>query len=114
MDYNFQIRIKTLQAVENILIDKKDRALFLSNLITSDDSKKGSRLWRVNLEAIFENPKLMSEYPDVFSSVCTNQGFTKYEGKVLFVSGDRSQVSFSNSILINLQDLLVTINEWYF
>jgi len=81
------------QTVESVLTDKKDRALFLSNLITSDDSKKREdRLWRVNLEAIFENPKLMSEYPDIFSASCTCQNLTSYQGKVLFVSGDKSQV----------------------
>lgn len=80
--------------MENVLTDKKDRALFLSNLITSNDSKKGDdRLWRVNLEAIFENPKLMSEYPDIFSAACTCQDLTSYRGKVLFVNGDRSQVN---------------------
>lgn len=84
------------KTVESVLTDKKDRALFLSNLITSDDQKNGGdksnlRLWRVNLNAILENPKLMSEYPDMFTAACECQNLTRFNGKVLFVSGDRSQ-----------------------
>lgn len=73
------------KTVESVLTDKKDRALFLSNLITTDEQQKinsngnGSdkqhlpppqqgRIWRVNLDAILGNPKLMSEYPDIFSA----------------------------------------------
>lgn len=89
---------KTLadKTVENVLTDKKDRALFLSNLITADEQQKGDkqvtgRLWRVNLDAILGNPKLMSEYPDIFSAACECKDLTRYNGKVLFVSGDRSQ-----------------------
>jgi hypothetical protein len=81
------------QTVESVLTDKKDRALFLSNLITTDEQQKiinglGSdkqqlpppqqgRLWRVNLDAILGNPKLMSEYPDIFSAACECTDLTR-------------------------------------
>jgi hypothetical protein len=68
-----------------VLTDKKDRALFLSNLITADEQKNGNgglekqqqRLWRVNLDAILGNPKLMSEYPDIFSAACECKDLTR-------------------------------------
>ena len=68
-----------------MLTDKKDRALFLSNLITADESKNGNggggeklqRLWRVNLDAILGNPKLMSEYPDIFTAACECKDLTR-------------------------------------
>ena len=66
------------QTVEPVLTDKKDRALFLSNLITSDEQKdKPLRLWRVNLDALLANPKLMSEYPDTFSAACECKDLTR-------------------------------------
>ena len=48
-----QTCFRHFQAIEHILPDKKDRALFLSNLLTTDNDKK---LWKINLEAILSNP----------------------------------------------------------
>ena len=52
--------LSSFQAVEHILPDKKDRALFLSNLLTSENDQK---LWKINLEAILSNPGERAKKP---------------------------------------------------
>ena len=42
------------QAVEQILPNKCERALLLSNLLTTENN--GDKLWKLNLEALLANP----------------------------------------------------------
>lgn len=65
---------------------KKDRAHFLSSLISSGENSNNndsSKLWRVNLGSYISNPDMMLQVPTLDNAV--------FEGQTLFINGDRSQ-----------------------
>jgi abhydrolase domain-containing protein 11 len=70
------------KAVENIIVDKTDRANFLSNLILSDQPNQES-IWRVNMTAYLSHPDMMLQVP-TFDDAC-------FKGETLFINGDRSR-----------------------
>lgn len=70
------------KAIENIIVEKTERANFLSNLILSDKSNQRS-IWRVNMNAYLANPEMMSQIPPLDGA--------RFEGRTLFINGDRSQ-----------------------
>jgi len=71
------------KAIENVIVDKKDRAHFLSSVIFSEKSNDSSKLWRVNLASYLSNPDMMLQVPTLDNAV--------FEGQALFINGDRSQ-----------------------
>ena len=90
-------------------MDKKDRAHFLSSIISSGDKSNNddsSKLWRVNLGSYISNPDMMLQVPTLDNAV--------FEGQTLFINGERSQyVSRDHSeailkvLLFNTQYVLV-------
>jgi len=74
------------KAIENVIVDKKDRAHFLSSIISSGDKSNNddsSKLWRVNLGSYISNPDMMLQVPTLDNAV--------FEGQTLFINGERSQ-----------------------
>lgn len=82
------------KAIEHILKDKRDIAVLLSNLKTSNGNVKPrevttngvkmdpNSLWRVNLDSILSNPCL-TDFPDFDERVA-------YKGQTLFIQGRKS------------------------
>ena len=67
-------------------MDKKDRAHFLSSIISSGEKSNNddsSKLWRVNLGSYISNPDMMLQVPTLDNAV--------FEGQTLFINGERSQ-----------------------
>ena len=74
------------QAIKPILPNPLDRSLFISNLLTDEkrnaprtDGAASSSLWRLNIDAILENPKMTASFPELAGKT--------FNGKVLFVQG---------------------------
>jgi len=78
------------KAIENIIVEKTERASFLSNLILSsakssmgNDHRGPSPLWRLNMSAYLSHPDMMSYQVERYSK-------TPFEGSTLFISGEKS------------------------
>jgi len=76
------------KAIENIITCKKDRANLLSNLILSEQPNADS-LWRVNMQNYLAHPDHQMILPNQDGQ--NGNGSSKFEGKALFISGDRSK-----------------------
>jgi len=72
------------KAIENLIVNKTERANFLSNLILSE-KPKGKNLWRVNMSSFLANPEMMSQSP-----ATTLENMT-FEGPTLFINGQHSK-----------------------
>ena len=72
--------IYNLQAIEDIVTDKKVRAHFLSSIILTD---KPDSVWRINMVSYMSNPNMMLASPTLDDAV--------FKGEALFINGDRSQ-----------------------
>jgi len=75
------------KAIENIIVEKTERANFLSNLLFSDKLCQGS-IWRVNISSYLSHDDMMSHNP-AFNDAC-------FEGSTLFINGDQSQFASRN------------------
>ena len=72
--------IYNLQAIEDIVTDKKVRAHFLSSIILTD---KPDAVWRINMVSYMSNPNMMLASPTLDNAV--------FKGEALFINGERSQ-----------------------
>lgn len=73
-----------LQAIENIIVEKTDRANFLSNLILSEKpTSNGDKIWRVNMNAYLSHPDMMTQVPTFDDA--------SFEGETLFINGNKSK-----------------------
>lgn len=79
------------KALQNVLPDARDRSLFLMNLfMTKYTSTQQSGdappapLWRLNIESFLCNPNMTASFPTF------DEGVT-FEGRALFVAGERSK-----------------------
>lgn len=72
--------IYNLQAIEDIVTDKKVRAHFLSSIILTD---KPDAVWRINMVSYMSNPNMMLASPTLDNAV--------FKGEALFINGERSR-----------------------
>ncbi len=86
-----QRSLATDKALQAILPDSRDRSLFLMNMIfmkpsaTQPASEQVPRsLWRINIDAFLSNPNMSASFPQFPDDAV-------FEGRALFVSGERSR-----------------------
>jgi len=81
------------KALQSVMPDARDRSLFLMNLLmtkntqtqqSGDGAPPPAPLWRLNMDSFLSNPNMTSSFP------AFDDGVT-FEGRALFVAGERSK-----------------------